>query len=170
VTEDRISASEQDEDLAEKLQEFVYGTITALVVIGALDGEQLRSPRNATVVVVGTAIATWLAHTFAALIGVHVRERRAIRRYEIATKFRRSWRIVTAAVPTTVLLVLADIGWIALRSALSAATAVGILQLVVVGVIAARRSEFTLLGVAAYAAGATVIGLVIVAIEIAAFH
>jgi hypothetical protein len=69
-----------------------------------------------------------------------------------------------------VLLVLADFGWIALRTALTAATVVGILQLVVVGVIAARRSQFTLLGVAAYAAGATVIGLVIVAIEIAAFH
>ena len=165
-----MRATEEDEDLAERLQEFVYGTITALVVIGALDGKKLGSPRDATVVVVGTAIATWLAHTFAAVIGVHVRERRPIRRHEIVTKFRRSWRIVTAALPTTVLLLVADAGWLGLRSALRAATAVCILQMVVVGVIAARRSGFALFGVAVYAATATVIGLIIVAIEIAAFH
>ena len=37
-------------------------------------------------------------------------------------------------------------------------------------IFAAKRSEFSLLGVVAYAATATAIGLLIVAIEIAAFH
>ena len=39
-------AQSEDEDLAEQLQEFVYGTITALVVIGALDSERLGSARS----------------------------------------------------------------------------------------------------------------------------
>jgi hypothetical protein len=159
-----------DEDLAERLQEFVYGTITALVVVGALDGEQLGSPRSATVVVIGTAIATWLAHAFAAVIGVHVRERRPLKGHEIAHKFRTSWRIVTAAVPATAVLILADAGAMELRTALAVATALGVLQLIGVAVLAARRSGFTVLGVVTYAATATIIGLVIVAIEIAVFH
>jgi len=45
-----------DEDLAERLQEFVYDTITALVVLGALDAKSLGSARSATLVVIGTAV------------------------------------------------------------------------------------------------------------------
>jgi hypothetical protein len=159
-----------DEDLAERLQEYVYGTITALVVIGAMQGGELGSPRSATIVVVGTAFATWLAHAFAAIIGVHVRQRRAVQGHEMMTEFRHSWRIITAALPATAVLILADAGLIALRSALTVSTVIGVLQLLGVGVIAARRSEFTVFGVVVYATTASVIGLVIVAIEIAVFH
>jgi hypothetical protein len=141
-----------------------------MVVIGALDGSNLGSARSATLVMIGTALATWLAHTFAAVIGVHVRERRAVDRHELTTKFRHSWRIVTAAAPATAVLLLADAGWISLRSALTAATVIGVVQLLGVAVVAARRSHFTAFGVAAYAATATAIGLVIVAIEIAVLH
>jgi hypothetical protein len=159
-----------DEVLAERLQEFVYGTITALVVIGALDSERLGSARSATVVVIGTAIATWLAHAFAAVIGLHVRERRPVQHHEMVHAFRQSWRIVTAAIPATIVLTIADIGWISLRVALGIATVIGVAQMLIVAVVAARRSGFTAFGIIAYAATATTIGLVIVAIEIAVFH
>lgn len=141
-----------------------------LVVIGALDGKNLGSPRSATLVVVGTAFATWLAHAFAAVIGVHVRERRAVQRHEIVAKFEHSWRIVTAAIPTTLVLLGAGAGWIPLRSAFTVATAIGVVQLFGVAVIAARRSDFTVFGIVAYAVTATLIGLLIVAIEIAVVH
>lgn len=165
-----IAPVDDEEDLAEKLQEFVYGTITVLVVIGALDGEQLGSPSAATIVVVGTAFATWLAHTFAAIIGAHVRQRRPLRNHEILTKFRRSWRIVTAAIPATVLLIFAAAGAFSLRTAFTLATIVGIAQMLFVAVFAAMRSKFSFVGVIAYAGCATVIGVIIVAIEIAVFH
>jgi hypothetical protein len=164
------TVDEDEEDLAEKLQEFVYGTITVLVVIGALDGENLGSPRSATIVVVGTAVATWLAHAFASIIGAHIRQRRQLRNHEIVTKFRHSWRIVTAAIPTTVLLLFAGAGVFGLRTAFVLATIVGVVQMLGVAVIAARRSKFSFVGVVAYAGCATVIGLIIVAIEIAVFH
>jgi hypothetical protein len=57
-----------------------------------------------------------------------------------------------------------------LRTAFVLATIVGVLQMLVVAVIAARRSMFSLVGVVTYAGCATVIGLIIVAIEIAVFH
>jgi hypothetical protein len=170
VTTATTRVDDDDEDLAEKLQEFVYGTITVLVVIGALDGENLGSARSATIVVVGTAVATWLAHAFAAIIGAHIRQRRQLRNHEIVTKFRHSWRIVTAAIPTTVLLVFAAAGAFGLRTAFLLATIVGVVQMLAVAVIAARRSKFSFVGVVAYAGCATVIGLIIVAIEIAVFH
>jgi len=170
VTSAVARVDDDEEDLAEKLQEFVYGTITVRVVIGALDGENLGSPRAATIVVVGTALATWLAHAFAAIIGAHIRQRRQLRNHEILTKFRHSWRIVTAAIPTTVLLVFAGAGAFGLRTAFVLATAVGVVQMLAVAVIAARRSNFSIVGVVAYAGCATVIGLIIVAIEIAVFH
>src|SRR5262249_32427368 len=149
-----VQFAADDEDLAERMQEFVYGTISTMVVIGALDAKQLGSARSAILVVVGTAIATWLAHTFAAVIGAHVRARRAVKRNEIATKFRRSWRIVTASIPATLALLGAGVGLFSLRTALFVATFFGVVQLVAVGVFAARRSEFTRSGVIAYAATA----------------
>jgi hypothetical protein len=43
-----LKRPEFDDDLAERLQEFVYRTVTAVVAIGALDGKQLGSAGSAT--------------------------------------------------------------------------------------------------------------------------
>jgi hypothetical protein len=158
------------EALAEDLQEFVYGTITVLVVISALNGKQVPSARNAGVVVLGTALATWLAHAFSSIIGAHVREQRPTSRGEVALAFRRSWRVVTAALPATVLLVLAGRGWISVSTALYTATALAILALIGVAIVAARRSGFSATGTALYALVATSIGLCIAAIEVLIHH
>jgi hypothetical protein len=160
----------QREALAEDLQEFVYGTITALVAISALNGKQAPSARNAGIVILGTAIATWLAHAFSSLIGAHVREERAASRAEIVSTFRRSWRVVTAALPATALLVLAGRDVISVAAALDIATAFAIVALITVAVVAARRSGFNAVGVFLYSLIATGIGLFIVAIEVAIHH
>jgi hypothetical protein len=167
---DSMRAKGSDQEVAERLQEFVYGTITAMVALGALDAKNLGSARAATAVVIGTAIATWLAHAFAALVGVNVREHRAADRNEIVATFRQTWRIVTAAMPATAMLLIADLEWISLRTALTASTVIGILQLVAVALIAARRSRFTIVGGIAYVITATAIGLVIVVIELTVVH
>jgi hypothetical protein len=163
-------AADHTVDLAEELQEFVYGTITVLVAIGAINGQKLTSGRNAIVIILGTALATWLAHTFAAVIGIHVRERRPVTRQETLTEFSHSWRVVTAAFPATAACVLAQVGVFSLRFALVASIVMGVIALIVVAIFAATRSSFTTWGVVAYAAGATSIGLLIVAIEIAIHH
>ena len=160
----------QHEALAEDLQEFVYGTITALVVISALNAKTPPSARNAGVVILGTTIATWLAHSFSSVIGVHVREQRSPSRREIVTTSRRSWRVVTAALPATALLVLAGAGWISVTAALDIATVLMIIALIAVAVVAARRSGFSAFGVLLYSLTATGIGLFIAAIEIAIHH
>jgi hypothetical protein len=159
-----------EDDLAARLQEFVYGTITVMVAIGALNGRHLDSARNAIVIILGTALATWFAHTFAAVIGVHVRERRVVTRHETVTEFRQSWRVVTAAFPANIMLVLAEAGVFSLRFALVASTCMAVIALIAVGVIAATRSSFTPLGVLGYAVGAGAIGLLIAAVEVAIHH
>ena len=160
----------QREALAEDLQEFVYGTITALVVISALNAEHPPTARNAAVVILGTAIATWLAHSFSSVIGVHVRKQRPPSRGEIVATSRRSWRVVTAALPATGLLVLAGADWISVSAALDIATALAIVALVAVAVVATRRSGFNAFGVLLYTLTATAIGLVIAAMEVAIHH
>jgi hypothetical protein len=161
---------EADVHLAEELQEFVYGTITVMVAIGALNGRQLTSGRNAIVIVLGTALATWIAHTFSSVIGIHIRMRRPVTAAETRSELTRSWRVVTAAFPATAMLVLAELDVVSLRFALIAATVLGVIALIAVGVIAATRSSSTWLGVLAYALGAGAIGVLIAAVEVAIHH
>jgi hypothetical protein len=166
---DRVTTAE-DHELAERLQEFVYGSLTVLIAIGALSGERLDSARNAFVIVVGTAVATWLAHTFAAVLGVHIRERRAVTKEETATEFGHSWRVVTASVPTGLVLVGAGLDLYSVRTALTAGIVLCVVQLIVVGVFAGTRSGSSRVGALGYAAAATVIGLAIVMMEVVIHH
>jgi hypothetical protein len=169
-SDDVTNEREAREALAEDLQEFVYGTITTLVVIVAMNGKQVPSARNAGVVVLGTALATWLAHTFSSIIGAHVREQRPTTRAEIAAAFRRSWRVVTAALPATVLLIMAGRGWMSVSTALYIGDILAVAALILVAIIAARRSGFNTAGTVLYALGATSIGLCITAIEVVIHH
>jgi hypothetical protein len=162
--------AEHRESIAEDLEEFLYGTITALVAISALNGTHAPSTRNAFVVIFGTAIATWLAHAFSTVIGVHVRERRPASLGEVWHAFRKSVTVVTAAAPATILVILTGFNVLAMGTALSIATALAILALIGVAVIAAVSSGFNALGVLLYSLIATGIGLLIAAIEIAIHH
>ena len=163
-------ATPEDQELAERLQEYVYGSLTVLIAIGAMSGERPERARNAFVIVVGTAVATWLAHAFSALVGVHVRERRPVNREEVATELRTSWRIVTAAFPAAVVLVGSGLFGYPVRTALSAGIVLAVLQLVAVGVLAGTRAGSSRFGALAYSAAATVIGLSIVAMELVIHH
>ena len=165
------STAEQDAHLAADLQEFVYGTLTALVAIGGLSGSaEAPRPRDAIAVIVGVAFATTLAHAFSALIALHVRERRAVQRAEFLEEIGHSWRIVTATVPSVLMFVLAALGVFSTRTAMRLSTALAIAALIVVGVIAARRSGSSAFGVVLFVAVATTIGLSIVAIELFVHH
>jgi hypothetical protein len=164
------AAHTDDQGTAEQLQEFVYGSLTVLIAIGALSGDRLSSARNAFVVVVGTAVATWLAHSYSAVIGVHIRERRTVTTEEAATEFRTSWRVVTASFPAGVTIVGAGLGLYSIRTALIVAIVPAVLQLIAVGVFAGTRAGSSRFGALGYAAVATVIGLAIVLMEVVIHH
>lgn len=165
------STTDHDAHVAADLQEFVYGTLTVLVAIGGLSGtSEAPLPRNAIAVIVGVAFATTLAHAFSALIAVHVRERRTVRRDEFRSEVGHSWRIVTATVPSVVLFVLAAMGVMSSRTAMRLSTALAVGAMIAVGVIAARRSQSSWFGTVLFVAVATMIGMLIVAIEVFVHH
>jgi len=167
----RTGGDQHDAHVAADLQEFVYGTLTVLVAIGGLSGSvEVPRPRDAIAVIVGVAFATTLAHAFSALIAVHVRERRTVRRDELRAELRHSWRIVTATVPSVLMLVFAALGVFSTRTAMRLSTGLAVAAMIGVGVIAARRSQSTMFGSVLFVALATAIGLLIVAIELFVHH
>ena len=166
-----LPTAEEDEHFAAELQEFVYGTLTVLVAIGGLTGSQLPpEPRKAIAVIVGVAFATLLAHSFSALIALHVRTRRPVRRFEAVNEFRHSWRIVTATFPAVAMFVLAGLGVFSTRTALRLSTCIAVLALVLVGIVASRRAQNGLAGTIVFVGLATLMGLTIVAIELFVHH
>ena len=169
--EQAVPVEVADEDLAAELQELVYGSLTVLVALGALSGNELPpTPQNAIAVIIGTAFATLLAHTFSALVALHVRARRPLQREEFRAEFRHSWRIVLAALPAAAMFLLAALDVFGTRTAIRVSTLLTVLQLMAIGIIAARRSLSTIFGAVVFVAAATLMGLVIVAIELFVHH
>jgi len=159
------------DDLADELQEFVYGTLTVMVALGALSGTvEAPLPRNAIAVIALTAFATLLAHSFSSLIALHVRAGRSVQRDEFRAEMRHSWRIVLAALPSIGVFLLAALDLFSSRTALRLSTGLAVLAMIAVGVIAARRSRSTYFGGFVFVVVATAMGLVIVAIEIFVHH
>ena len=164
-------AAEADRHLALELQEFVYGTLTVMVAIGGLVGSsEPPTARRSIAVILGVAFATMLAHTFAALTGMHVANRRAVRRAEAIVELGHSWRIVLAAVPSIVVLALSATGLYSTVTAMRVSNGLAVLALIVIGLIAARRAGSSLFTSVVFVTLATVMGLVIVAIELFVHH
>ncbi|CAB4985637.1 MAG: hypothetical protein F2942_04005 [Actinobacteria bacterium] len=170
--DDRTAAQKaEDEAYAAELQEFVYGTITVLVALGALGGSLTAPvPREAIAVIIGVTFATLLAHSFSAVMALHVRLRRPARSGEIGKQLSHSWRIMLAAVPALVTFLVADLGLISPVAAIRISLALAVLALMWMGLIAAQRSQSTFLGGVMFVGAATLIGLCIVAIELYVHH
>lgn len=159
------------EHLAEELQEFVYGTLTVMVAVGGLTGSsEAPDPFYAFAAILGVAVATMLAHTFSAIIGMHVGMARPVQRAEARQVFRHSWRIVTATIPALVVFVLAGLGAFGTRTALRLSNLLAVAVLMGVALIASRRSGSTTFTTVVYVSLATLMGLTIVAIEIWVHH
>ncbi|CAB4529671.1 unannotated protein [freshwater metagenome] len=170
--DDRSPAQrEEDEVLAAEMQEFVYGTITVLVALGAIGGSRIEPvPTQAIAVLIGVSFATLLAHSFSAVMALHVRLRRPAQLGEIRKELSHSWRIVLAAIPAMAMFVVSAAGLISPTAATRISVGLAVLALMWMGLIAAKRSQSTFLGGVMFVGAATLIGLCIVAIEIYVHH
>ncbi|MEX0768633.1 MAG: hypothetical protein WD029_09195 [Microthrixaceae bacterium] len=160
-----------DETYASQLQEFMYGNITVLVALGALGGSRTEPvPREAIAVIIGVSFATLLSHSFSAIMALHVRLGRPVKTGELKEQLSHSWRIVMAAVPSLTMFIFANAGLLSPVAATRISVALAVLALMWLGLIAARRSQSTLLGSLMFVGAATLIGLCIVAIELYVHH
>ncbi|MFN7151430.1 MAG: hypothetical protein ACK4V6_18375 [Microthrixaceae bacterium] len=170
---DRSTAdvSEADRHLAVELQEFVYGTLTVMVAIGGLVGSsEPPTAGRAIAVILGVAFATMLAHTFAALTGMHVANRRPVQRAEAIVELGHSWRIVLAALPSIVVLALSATGLYSTVTAMRISNGLAVLALIAIGLIASRRAGSSVFTSVVLVTLATLMGLVIVALELFVHH
>ncbi len=117
----------------EGLANYVYGTISTLVAIGGLTFETHPRALTTAGVVVAGAVAIWLAHGVSQLVVLPSWQNLQLRSHDVRRVLQGSWTIVTAAIPATVIFILAGVGLWTVRTAFVLAEIVGVLALAVVG-------------------------------------
>lgn len=151
------------------LADYVYGTIATLVAILGLSFEPHPDALSAGAVIIIGAIAIWLAHGLSQVMAE--RRRRpamTIPLRDVAAEFASSWAIVSAAVPATIVMLLAEVGVYSTTTGLRVAQIVGVLALATVGIVTAggpQRSVYRRVG---YVTLVTGVGVLIVLLESAA--
>ena len=89
------------------LADYVYGTIATLVAIAGLTFESNPGELTTAGVVIVGAVAIWFAHTLSRLVSMRSRGTSGPEAVATCEAARHSWSIVTAAIPATIIFVLA---------------------------------------------------------------
>jgi hypothetical protein len=160
---------ESRQRLAERVGAASYGTVLVLAALPAIGISDVGSGVGWELMT-GVAVATYVAHAYAEVVGDHVRHGSALDRRQVAHALRDGVPILLAAVVPALVLGLGALGVLADDVALWLAVAVAVLQLVALGAfvgwtVASRSWQRWSYGVAA-----GVIGLVVVALKLSLSH
>jgi len=147
------------------LADYVYGTIATLVALAGLTFQANPGELTTAGVVIVGAIAIWWAHILSRLVSKRSGDSLQLRVTDVVAEARGSWSIVTAAVPATLIFVLAAAHLWTVHTAFVLADVVGVLALAVVGIGTAGGSERPLLRRIAYVLGLVLVGVAIVLLE-----
>jgi len=115
-------------------------------------------------VIVG-AIAIWFAHTLSRLVSIRSTGHRELGVSDVLGELRSSWSIVTAAIPATVVFILAALHLWTMGVAFVIAEGVGVAALAVVGIGTAGGRDRPLLRRIGYVAAVVGVGVAIVLLE-----
>jgi hypothetical protein len=148
------------------LADYVYGTISTLVAIAGLTFEKHPGELTTAGVVVVGAVAIWLAHGFSQLVIVRPWQRLELRWMDLWEELRASWTIVSAAIPATLIFILAGVGLWTVWTAFALAEIVGVLALAVVGFGTAGRGTGLSWKRLSYVGGLVLVGVFIVLLEL----
>jgi len=147
------------------LADYVYGTIATLVALAGLTFQTNPGELTTAGVVIVGALAIWMAHVLSRLVSKRSRDGLVLRVSDVVDEARRSWSIVSAALPATIIFVLAAANLWTIRTAFVLADVVGVLALAVVGIGTAGGSDRPLLRRIAYVSGLVLVGVAIVLLE-----
>ena len=174
MREDVDHAAVDHHAAAHRATEFVYGTIAVLIVIAGIDISSLdlsdSRASGAPAIIMVAAIATWLAHAYAATLGLQLTTGRSTGRADIGRALRGSFPIVLAALPATAVSVGAVLGYWTPRTSVLLANGLALLVLAAAGWFAARGAGDTRFESFVSAVVSTSIGLAIVAMEVLVHH
>jgi len=147
------------------LADYIYGTIATLVAIAGLTFEKYPGELSTAGVVIVGAVAIWFAHTLSRLVSRRSQGHIELTVGDVFAELRSSWSIVTAAIPATIVFVLAAFHLWTIRSAFVIADIVGVGALAVVGIGTAGGRDRALLRRIAYVAAVVLVGVTIVLLE-----
>jgi hypothetical protein len=147
------------------LADYVYGTIATLVAIAGLTFETNPGELTTAGVVIVGSVAIWFAHTLSRLVSMRSAGHMRLRVSDVWGELRHSWSIVTAAVPATLIFILAAIGLWSIQTAFVVADMVGVAALLVVGIGTAGGSDRPLFQRVRYVVGVVFVGVAIVLLE-----
>ena len=148
------------------LADYVYGTIATLVAIAGLTFETNPGALTTAGVVVVGAVAIWFAHALSQLVILRSWQSLELHGSHILLELRGSWAIVTAAVPATLIFILAGAGLWTMKTAFTLAEIVGVLALAVVGVGTVGGRGQPLGRRLLYITGLVLVGVLIVLLEL----
>jgi hypothetical protein len=152
---------------AHRLSEFIYGTVTGLVAVAGIDAGSVMEWWKAALVVVSGAVAIWLAHAYASLLGRQIAGGGQPSARALGEALESSWPVVTAGLTLAAPLLGVPLGLYALDRALLISSGFGILILALMGAatgVAAHASRMQRIALIALSCG---LGLVVVAVGLA---
>lgn len=147
------------------LTDYVYGTIATLVAIAGLTFETNPGELSTAGVVIVGAIAIWFAHALSRLVSRRSQRHVELNAGDVLRELRGSWSIVTAAIPGTIVFILAALHLWSMQHAFIIAEGVGVASLAVVGIGTAGGRERPLSRRIAYVFGLVLVGVAIVLLE-----
>ncbi|MFD1826991.1 hypothetical protein [Mumia zhuanghuii] len=125
------------ERAAARVSAYLYGNILVLAALVSLHPEDLDGPTGA-VVVLGTAVSTFIAHALAETVALDVRSTGSVSRTMLLHELRDARPIASTASLPVLLMLAAYAGWIAESWALGLAIAVIVVRLAALGWIVAQ--------------------------------
>lgn len=153
-----------------KLSEFIYGTVTGMVAVAGISGENGTSWLGAATIIVSGAAAIWIAHAYSMLISKRVTVGHRLEARDLGEALRGSWPIVTAGAILTAPILPASLNVWSLDFALSMSSLLGVIILALVGYLAgvvSRETWSRRLLLATLSAG---LGVAVIAVEFAIHH
>jgi hypothetical protein len=142
-----------------------------LAAVGGLEleAESLKALQAAAVLVV-VAVAAWLAHSMWRVVRARARQDTVPDRSHEVHELLRSWPILASALPGGAALVLATAGVWSVAKGLQIAQGLGVGVLLAAGLLTARLAGETRSRQLVYLIALPSVGLLIVAMEVAAHH
>jgi hypothetical protein len=157
--------------LADWVAFVVYGSISVLAAVGGLrlESQDLKAPEAVAVVIV-VAVSSWLAHSMWRVVRARARQDSEPEYSHELHELLRSWPILASGLPGAAALVLAAAGAWSVEIGLEIAQGLGIGVLFAAGLLTARLAGATPSRRLVYVIALPSVGLVIVALEVAAHH
>ncbi|WP_328391967.1 hypothetical protein [Nocardia sp. NBC_00416] len=153
---------------ASRISAYIYGNILVLTALVPVDATEKHV---GIWVVLGTALSTFVAHSFAESVGHRVRERSTPTMADRMRELRNSVPVLSSAVLPCVILATGWVGWLEPRTAQVAAEAAVLVRIGgIVFVIARLKNERPTRGSVVGAVLLTVVGAIIVIVKVALTH